>query len=93
MEKRYYLPDLNYEVVLGKFAGQADGAAWLQQGGTVVLATACSAPTAEFPGFLPLTIDYREPFAAAGKIPGGYFKREGKSSDREVLVSRISIDQ
>jgi polyribonucleotide nucleotidyltransferase len=89
MEKRFYLPEFQYEVVTGKFAGQADGAIWLQQGGTVVLATVVSAPAKEFPGFLPLTIDYRENFAAAGRIPGGYYKREGKFSDKEVLVGRL----
>lgn len=89
MEKKFYLPDFNYEVTLGKFAGQADGAVWLQQGGTVVLATVVSAPSVDFPGFLPLTVDYRELFSAAGKIPGGYYKREGKFSDKEVLVGRI----
>lgn len=88
MEK-FNLPEFNYEAVLGKFAKQADGAVWLQQGGTIVLATVVSAASDEFPGFLPLTIDYREHFAAAGKIPGGYFKREGKFSDKEVLVSRL----
>jgi len=89
MEKKYFLPECGFEVVLGKFAEQADGAVWIKQEGTIVLATAVSAPSKEFPGFLPLTIDYREQFAAAGKIPGGYFKREGKSSDKEVLVGRI----
>jgi polyribonucleotide nucleotidyltransferase len=89
MEKKFYLPELGYEVTLGKFANQADGAVWLQQGGTVVLTTAVSSPSKEFPGFLPLSVDYRENFAAAGKIPGGYFKREGRPSDREVLTSRL----
>lgn len=89
MEKKIYLSEFNHEVIIGKFANQADGAAWVKQGGTVVLATVVSAPTTEFPGFLPLTIDYREQFAAAGKIPGGYFKREGKFSDKEILVSRL----
>ena len=89
MEKKFYLPEFNYEVVTGKYAQQADGAIWFQQGGTVVLSTVCTAPSKEFPGFLPLTIDYREIFAAAGKIPGGYFKREGKFSDKEVLVGRL----
>lgn len=89
MEKKFRLSEGGYEVTLGKFAGQAVGAAWLQQGGTIVLATVCASPTTEFPGFFPLTIDYREQFAAAGKIPGGYFKREGKFSDHEVLTSRL----
>lgn len=89
MVKVFRNPEFGYEVTFGKFARQADGAAWIQQGGTVVLATACASPTKEFPGFLPLTIDYRELFSAAGKIPGGYFKREGKSTDREVLIGRL----
>lgn len=89
MEKRFYLPEFDYEIILGKFAGQADGAVWFQQGGTVILSTVVSAPSKEFPGFLPLTIDYRELFSAAGKIPGGYYKREGKFSDKEVLTGRL----
>ncbi len=89
MEKKFYLPEFGYELTVGKFAGQADGAAWLQQGGTVILSTVVSAPSTEFPGFLPLTIDYREQFAAAGKIPGGYYKREGKFSDKEILTARL----
>lgn len=88
-EKRFTLPELGLEVVLGKYAGQADGSAWIQQGGTVVLSTVTSAPSKEFPGFFPMTVDYREQFAAAGKIPGGYFKREGKPSEKEVLTSRL----
>ena len=89
MVKKFSLPEFGYEVEIGKFARQADGAAWFKQGGTVVLATAVSAPSKDFPGFLPLTVDYREQFSAAGKIPGGYFKREGKSTDREVLTGRF----
>ena len=89
MVKKFSLPEFGYEVEIGKFARQADGAAWFTQGGTVVLATVVSAPSKDFPGFLPLTVDYREQFSAAGKIPGGYFKREGKSTDREVLTGRF----
>jgi polyribonucleotide nucleotidyltransferase len=89
MVKKFRLDEFGYEVVLNKYAQQADGAVWFQQGGTVVLATVVSAPSPEFPGFLPLTIDYREQFAAAGKIPGGYFKREGKFTDKEVLTGRL----
>lgn len=81
--------EFGFEVEIGKVARQADGAVLLKQGGTVILATAVSAPSKEFPGFLPLTIEYREQYSAAGKIPGGYFKREGKLSDREVLTSRL----
>ncbi len=89
MEKKFVLPEFGYEVVIGKYATQANGAAWFSQGGNVILATAVSQSSSEFPGFLPLTTDYKEQFAAAGKIPGGYLKREGKSSDKEVLISRI----
>ncbi|MCX5921962.1 MAG: polyribonucleotide nucleotidyltransferase [Candidatus Dependentiae bacterium] len=89
MVKKFRLDSFGYEVEIGKFARQADAAVWIKQGGTVVLSTVVSAPTKDFPGFLPLTVDYREQFAAAGKIPGGYFKREGRSTDREVLLSRV----
>lgn len=89
MVKKFQLDEFGYSVQLGKFARQADGAVWFQHGGTIVLATAVSATSQEFPGFFPLTVDYREQFSAAGKIPGGYFKREGKPSDKEVLTSRL----
>jgi polyribonucleotide nucleotidyltransferase len=74
----------------GRIAKQADGAVWASYGETVVLATAVSAQTAK-PGtdFLPLTVDYQEKTYAAGKIPGGYFKREGRPSEKEVLTSRL----
>jgi polyribonucleotide nucleotidyltransferase len=88
--KKFSLPEFGYEVQLGNYAKQADGAVWLQNGGTVVLSTVVSgASRDEFPGFLPLSVDYREMFAAAGKFPGGYFKREGKMTDKEVLTSRL----
>lgn len=89
MVQTFKLDKFGYEVELGKIARQADGAVWFKQGGTVVLATVVSAPSEDFPGFLPLTIEYREKYSAAGKIPGGYFKREGRPSDREVLTSRM----
>jgi polyribonucleotide nucleotidyltransferase len=89
MVKTFINNDFGYEVEIGKVARQADGAVWFKQGGTVILATAVTAASDEFPGFFPLTIDYRENFSAAGKIPGGYFKREGKPSDREVLTGRL----
>jgi polyribonucleotide nucleotidyltransferase len=89
MEKKFSLPEHGIEVTLGKYAEQADGAVWIKQGGTVLLSTACMSPSSEFPGFLPLSVEYREYFAAAGRIPGGYFKREGKPADKDVLVSRL----
>ena len=74
----------------GKLAKQADGSAIVRYGDTVVLVTACAAKQPrEGLDFFPLTVDYRENFYAAGKIPGGFFKREGKSSEREVLYSRM----
>src|SRR3990167_9176086 len=89
MERKFEQKELGLELSIGRFARQADGAAWLKKDGTVVLSTATSAPEPEFPGFFPLTVDYREYFSAAGKIPGGYFKREGKFTDKEVLTSRL----
>src|SRR5262252_6186117 len=77
-------------IEIGKLAKQADGAAYVRYGDTVVLVTACSAKQGrEGLDFFPLTCDYRENFYAAGKIPGGFFKREGKPSEREVLNSRL----
>ncbi len=74
----------------GRMAKQADGAIVATYGDNVVLATAVSSPTIK-PGtnFLPLTVDYQERAYAAGKIPGGYFKREGRPSEKEVLTSRL----
>ena len=73
----------------GKLAKQANGSVVVRYGDTVVLVTACYAST-ERQGidFLPLTVDYREYTAASGRIPGGFFKREGKPSEKEVLTSR-----
>ncbi|PYS54281.1 MAG: polyribonucleotide nucleotidyltransferase [Acidobacteria bacterium] len=80
--------ELSIEV--GKLAKQADGAALVRYGETVVLVTACAdKEPREGLDFFPLTVDYRENFYAAGKIPGGFFKREGKPSEREVLNSRM----
>src|SRR6202163_137110 len=74
----------------GKMARQAHGAVVARYGDSVVLATACrySAPSENH--FLPLTVDYREYTYSAGKIPGGFFKREGRPSEREILVSRLT---
>ena len=74
----------------GKLAKQADGSVLVQSGDTVVLVTACHAASArEGIDFLPLTVDYREYTYASGRIPGGFFKREGKPSEKEVLTSRL----
>src|SRR4026207_111820 len=74
----------------GKLAKQADGAVLVRFGDSVVLVTACRAATPrEGIDFLPLTVDYREYAYASGRIPGGFFKREGKMADKEVLTSRM----
>jgi polyribonucleotide nucleotidyltransferase len=74
----------------GKMARQAHGAIVARYGDTVVLATACMDEKAGEKDFLPLTVDYREYTYAAGKIPGGFFKREGRPSEREILTSRLT---
>src|SRR5678809_1681336 len=74
----------------GKLAKQASGSVIVRYGDSVVLVTACRAPsTREGIDFLPLTVDYREYTYASGRIPGGFFKREGKPSEKEVLTSRL----
>ena len=74
----------------GKLAKQADAAVVVRYGDTMVLVTACRAPSARVGvDFLPLTVDYREYTYASGRIPGGFFKREGKPSEKEVLTSRL----
>lgn len=78
------------EIETGKLAKQADGSAVVRMGGTVLLATVtCAKEVTEGTDFLPLQVDYKEKFYAAGRFPGGFMKREGKSSDYEVLVSRL----
>ncbi len=74
----------------GKVAKQADGSVMLRMNNTVLLATVCAAKDA-VPGtdFMPLQVDYREQYAAAGRFPGGFTKREGKASDNEILTSRL----
>lgn len=95
------LDERNYETVslpdgrtisieTGKVAKQADGSCVLRMGNTVLLATVCAAKDA-VPGtdFMPLQVDYREQYAAAGRFPGGFTKREGKAGDNEILTSRL----
>ena len=74
----------------GRMAKQADGAVLVRSGDAVVLVSACANPTPrEGIDFLPLTVDYKENTYASGRIPGGFFKREGKPSEKEVLTSRL----
>src|SRR6266705_2513808 len=78
------------DIQIGKLAKQADGAAVVRFGDTVVLATAVfSKEPKENAEFFPLTVDYREPTYAAGRIPGGWFKREGRPTEKEILTSRL----
>jgi polyribonucleotide nucleotidyltransferase len=82
----------NHEVTLetGEIARQASGAVLVSMGGTVVLVTAVAAPKArEGQDFFPLTVDYQEKFYSAGRIPGGFFKREGRLTEKETLTSRL----
>jgi polyribonucleotide nucleotidyltransferase len=73
----------------GRMARQADGAVLVQYGDSMVLATAVASKEAKDVDFLPLTVDYQERAYAAGRIPGGFFRREGKPSEKEVLTSRL----
>src|SRR6201995_2262477 len=73
----------------GKIAKQANGAITARYGDTIVLTTACMNSTPNDRDFLPLTVDYKENTYSAGKIPGGFFKREGRPSEKEVLTSRL----
>ena len=89
--KTVQLPDgRTISIETGKVAKQADGSAVIRMGNTVLLATVCAAKEA-VPGtdFMPLQVDYREQYSAAGRFPGGFTKREGKASDEEVLTSRL----
>ena len=89
--KTVQLPDgRTISIETGKVAKQADGSCVLRMGNTVLLATVCAAKDA-VPGtdFMPLQVEYREQYAAAGRFPGGFTKREGKASDNEILTCRL----
>ena len=89
--KTVSLPDgRTISIETGKVAKQADGSVVLRMGNTVLLATVCAAKDA-VPGtdFMPLQVDYKEQYAAAGRFPGGFTKREGKPGDNEILTSRL----
>ena len=89
--KTISLPDgRTISIETGKVAKQCDGSCVLRMGNTVLLATVCAAKDA-VPGtdFMPLQVDYREQYAAAGRFPGGFTKREGKANDSEILTSRL----
>jgi polyribonucleotide nucleotidyltransferase len=84
------IDDLGIEISTGTLAKLAGGAVTISKGETELFVAATAAPTLR-PGqdFFPLTVDYREKFSAAGKFPGGYFKREGRPSEKEILTSRL----
>src|SRR4051812_34895502 len=83
--------DKQLTIETGKLAKQADGAVTVQLGETIVLVAAVAATKAKAgQDFFPLTVDYREKAAAAGKFPGGYFKREGRPTEKEILTSRLT---
>src|SRR5689334_19804778 len=80
--------DISFET--GKIARQAGGAVLVRSGDTMLLATACSAPPpSEDTDFLPLRVDYQEKFSSSGKTLGGFIKREGRPTEKEVLLCRI----
>jgi polyribonucleotide nucleotidyltransferase len=84
------IPELGISISTGSIARQANGAVTIQKGDTCVLVSACAAPSLkEGQSWFPLTVDYREKFSAAGRFPGGYFKREGRPSEKETLTSRL----
>ena len=78
------------EIETGKLAKQADGSVTVKMGGTMLLATVtCAKDAKDDVDFMPLQVDYKEKFAAAGRFPGGFMKREGKASDYEILIARL----
>jgi polyribonucleotide nucleotidyltransferase len=90
IRKEMQLNGRTLSLLTGKYAKQADGAVMVQYGETMVLATVVSAKEAkEDQGFFPLQVEYREKISAIGKIPGGFFKREGRPTEKEILSSRL----
>jgi len=90
IQKQIELNGQTFSISTGKLAKQADGAVMVRYGDTMVLATVVSAKEAdETRDFFPLQVEYREKIAAAGRIPGGFFKREGRPTEKEILSSRL----
>ena len=92
MKQKYHqiVENLGIEISTGSIAKQANGSVTIQLGETTVFVSACAAPNLR-PGqdFFPLTVDYREKYAAAGRFPGGFIKREGRPSEKETLTCRL----
>jgi polyribonucleotide nucleotidyltransferase len=89
IRKSVKVGDREIIIETGRMAKQADGAAVVRMGDTMILATSVSAREKKDIDFMPLTVEYKENFFAAGRIPGGYFRREGKLTEKETLTSRI----
>ncbi|MFH2005391.1 MAG: polyribonucleotide nucleotidyltransferase, partial [bacterium] len=89
VRESFNLNGFEYSIETGRMAKQADGAVIVRHGDSMVLVTAVAMKSSRDTDFLPLTVDYQEKKFAAGSIPGGYFKREGRLSEFETLVSRI----
>ena len=87
--KEISLGSSNLTLETGRLAKQADGSCIARMGDTMVLTTACAQTTGAPRDFLPLTVDYREYAAAGGRIPGGFFKREGRPTEKEIITSRL----
>jgi len=83
-------PGKDIEIAAGKLAGLANGACTIRMGDTIVFSAACSGAAKKGQDFFPLQVDYREKYAAAGRFPGGYIKREGRPSDKEILICRMA---
>ena len=84
-----FVPDRSLSLETGRIAKQADGSVVARLGDTMVLSTATLSDSVNESNFFPLTVDYREKFAAGGKVPGGFIKREGRPTDKETLTSRL----
>lgn len=83
-------PGREIEISTGKLANLADGSCTVRMGDTVLLAASCTGPARKGGDFLPLQVDYREKYSASGRFPGGYIKREGRPSDKEILTCRMT---
>ncbi|MCK4351406.1 MAG: polyribonucleotide nucleotidyltransferase, partial [Candidatus Krumholzibacteria bacterium] len=86
--KEIQIGDRTLSIETGKVARQANGSCWVQYEGTVVLVAATATRTPKDLPFFPLTVEYREKAYASGKIPGGFFKREGRPSEKEIISAR-----
>ncbi len=89
IEEIQFAPERSLSLESGRIAKQADGSVVVRLGDTMVLSTATISDTVQESNFFPLTVDYREKFAAGGKVPGGFIKREGRPTDKETLTARL----